>query len=105
MPQKSAPMGTTLTITAPMMSSADEENADSTHLMKIEEGRTTAGLTNPDDCSNDLINVMATIRIKEPQIADSKMITDSMTTRNGNRMGSGSGRPLPSTHLGEAVDH
>ena len=33
---------------------------------------------------------------------DSRMI-DSTTTRNGKGMGSGSGRPLPSTHLEKRV--
>ena len=33
------------------------------------------------------------------------IMIDSMTTRNGKGMGSGSGRPLPSTHLGDCPGH
>ena len=39
------------------------------------------------------------IRLNTGTKADVR-ITDSISTRNGKGMGSGSGRPLPSTHLG-----
>ena len=122
-----APMAEAPMKTAPRMGTGSEIHADSKesqHGSRIEiagSSRKDAGLTNPDGAILDLLSVMTMAPIKKiarapqmaaPQIEDSPMITgsrsdakitDSTTTRNGKGMGSGSGRPLPSTHLEKRV--
>ena len=102
---------------APITFAAPQMRPDSAHLVRI-AGRDAAGLTNAG------MEALSTIAATTQMIGTSQMtgsishteitggsmvnsiITDSMTTRNGKGMGSGSGRPLPSTHLEKRVsDH
>ena len=56
-----------------------------------------------DDSSSRMTDSIST-RLNAGSTDGNLRVTDStMTTRNGKGMGSGSGRPLPSTHLGDGV--
>ena len=83
-------------MTAPM-------TTDSTNRRKIGGGDRIAAAPQIEDSPM----IAATTHLaRTSQMTDSKSDVrkmDSTTTRNGKGMGSGSGRPLPSTHLEKRV--
>ena len=107
-------MDTSPVMTAPLIQShtgtmtATPQMIDSMNLSMIQGTSQAAGLPNPDDSHIDLLRMMAPSRTAAPQMADLKIMedismVDSEMSKNGKGMGSGSGRPLPSTHLDDGV--
>ena len=104
------PQTTVLTMTVVPMklpvttSQMGESTTDSQNHREIAARMDTAaaGLTNPDGTRMKKDETAASQMIGESIAtrADVRVI-DSISTRNGKGMGSGSGRPLPSTHLSD----